>query len=47
MDKFLNENWKEVNDEVGLKLGEAIGEVITTVLGNFFTKIPFSEMFED
>ncbi|GLV41777.1 uncharacterized protein CBL_12066 [Carabus blaptoides fortunei] len=47
MNKFLNENWKEVDGEIGLKLGEAAGEVISALLTNFFAKVPFAELFED
>lgn len=47
MTKFLNENWKEVDGEIGLKLGEALGEVISALLKNFFAKVPFSDFFED
>ncbi|GLV33516.1 uncharacterized protein CBL_21369 [Carabus blaptoides fortunei] len=47
MNTFLNENWKEVDGVIGLKLGEAAGEVLSTVFTNFFAKVPFAEFFED
>lgn len=47
MSKFLNENWKEVNDEIGVKVAEAIGEVLMQLLGNFFKKVPLNDFFEN
>ncbi|GLV41780.1 uncharacterized protein CBL_12069 [Carabus blaptoides fortunei] len=47
MNKFLNDNWKEIDREIGLKLAEAAGEIVSALLTNFFAKVPFAEFFED
>lgn len=47
MSLFLNENWKEVNDEIGKKVAEAIGEVLMQVLANFFKKVSINEIFDN
>lgn len=45
MNKVLNENWREVNKEIGAKLGDAIGEVATGILNGFFWQIPVEELY--
>lgn len=45
MTKFLDENWKEVNEEIAAKVGDGIGEVISGVLKNFFAAVPLKDLF--
>lgn len=44
---ILNDNWKEVNEEIGKKVAEAIGEVLMQVLANFFKKVPINNLLDD
>lgn len=45
MNKFLDENWKEVNEEIGVRVGDALGEVIGVALQAVFYRIPIDSLF--
>jgi hypothetical protein len=44
---FLNENWKEIFNEMKLTIGPAFGEMTTQVMNNVFTKRPYKEFFKE
>lgn len=45
MNKFLDENWREVDGEIGARLGDATGLLITGILQGFMSKVPYTELF--
>ncbi|KAL1132412.1 hypothetical protein AAG570_010367, partial [Ranatra chinensis] len=47
MNRFLNENWKEVTREVGPAVGEAIAEVFKIILTNIAQLVPFSDIYQN
>jgi len=47
MNRYLNENWKEVVTELGPHFGEAISQVIQAILTNIFELVPYDEAFPE
>lgn len=45
MNKFLDENWKEVNQEIGQGIGNGLSEVFSTLLQQIFWKLSVEDMF--
>lgn len=45
MNKFLNENFDDVNKELGGTVTEAIIQIISTILNAVFELVPFEEAF--
>jgi hypothetical protein len=45
MNRFLNENWKEVTTELGPAVGEAIGEVFRIILTNMAQLVPYDSIY--
>lgn len=43
----MNENWEDVNEEIGSKVGEAMAEIFAAVLNDLFAKVPLEELFTD
>lgn len=43
--KFLNENWSDILNELKPVLKKAIGNIINGVVGPFFAKFPYDELF--
>lgn len=47
MNRFLNENWKEVTSEIGPAVGEAIAEVFRIILTNIADLVPWDYIYPD
>jgi hypothetical protein len=47
MNTFLNENWKELLRELRPAIGEALGQVVVTILTNIFKLVPYDEAFPE
>lgn len=45
MNKFLNENWEVIFDEMKPVIDEAIGEIVKNIINNVFAKIPYKDLF--
>lgn len=45
MNRFLDENWKDVTDELYPSLKEAVGAIVTSIARGLFSKIPFDDLF--
>lgn len=45
MNKFLDENWKEVNEEIGKGVGDGFGQVFSMILEQIFWKLSLEDMF--
>lgn len=45
MSIFLDENWKEVNNEIAPALSETVNMIITAVVMGVFTKVPYEDIF--
>lgn len=45
MNKFLNENWEAIFDEMKPVIDEAIGEIVKNIINNVFAKIPYKDLF--
>jgi hypothetical protein len=42
---FLNENWKEIFNELKPKIAESFGEVTTQLISSVLSKRPYKEFF--
>ena len=47
MNTFLNENWKEMLDDLSSPIGEALNQVLQTILTNIFELVPYDEAFPE
>ncbi|KAJ4448249.1 hypothetical protein ANN_10263 [Periplaneta americana] len=47
MNKFLNENWRLVLDEIGKPAYKALGLIVHQIVTNVAKKVPFKELFLD
>lgn len=47
MNRFLNENWKEVTSEIGPAVGEAIAEVFRVTLTSIADLVPWEYIYPD
>ncbi|GLV34321.1 uncharacterized protein CBL_00249 [Carabus blaptoides fortunei] len=47
MNEVLNENWSAVNKDINPYFGNAVGEVYSQVIQEFFNKVPINDMFSD
>lgn len=45
MNKFLNENWKDVSHDLGPAVSETISIIVTSILNGYFTRIPYDDIF--
>lgn len=45
MNKFLNENWKEILGEVQPAFQEALGATFKEIATRLFTKVPYDDIF--
>ncbi|GLV41783.1 uncharacterized protein CBL_12072 [Carabus blaptoides fortunei] len=43
MNKFLDENWREVSKDIGPALSETISQIITTILSSILARVPYDE----
>lgn len=44
---FLNENWKDIFNELKVNLFDAFGQIMENVITGMFTRIPYKELFAD
>lgn len=44
MNKFLNENWRDVDMDVGSAVGETISAIVTSIVTGYFNKVPYEEV---
>ncbi|KAF5301503.1 hypothetical protein FQR65_LT08806 [Abscondita terminalis] len=44
MNTFLNDNWKEVDTELGPSISETMNAIITSSLSGIFEKVPYKEI---
>lgn len=42
---FLNENWKEIFDELKQSIFDAFTLIVQNLLNNVFNKVPYAELF--
>lgn len=47
MNKFLNENFREVYDEVGQSITMAMRIFVRQIIGDISSLVPFKELFID
>ncbi|GLV39513.1 uncharacterized protein CBL_09601 [Carabus blaptoides fortunei] len=47
MNEVLNENWSAVNMELNPYLGNAIGEIYSQIIQEFFNKVPINDMLSN
>jgi len=47
MNTFLNENWRELARDLLPPIGEAISEVLKTLLTNIFELVPYDDAFPE
>ena len=45
MNTVLNENWRELVRDLAPPIGEAVGQVVQTILTNIFELVPYDEGF--
>lgn len=43
--RFLNENWFDILNELKPSLGKAIGKICNGVVGPIFAKFPYNDLF--
>uniref|UniRef100_A0A1A9WGV9 Uncharacterized protein n=1 Tax=Glossina brevipalpis TaxID=37001 RepID=A0A1A9WGV9_9MUSC len=47
MNKFLNENWKEINNELRDSIDVAFGAVAKDIINHVYTKYPYAKYFNE
>jgi hypothetical protein len=47
MNRFLNENWREVARDLAPPFNEAISEVVERILANILKLVPYDEAFPE
>lgn len=47
INKFLNENWKELEKELAPAISKVMNSLITNVAKNLFTIVPYDEILPD
>uniref|UniRef100_A0A1B0BD96 Haemolymph juvenile hormone binding protein n=1 Tax=Glossina palpalis gambiensis TaxID=67801 RepID=A0A1B0BD96_9MUSC len=47
MNKFLNDNWKEIFSELKVSMEKEFGAVVGKVISQVFTKLPYAKYFEE
>lgn len=45
MNRFLNENWRSIFEEMKPVLFDTFGKVINTYFNNIFATVPYKDMF--
>ncbi|XP_065170946.1 protein takeout-like [Atheta coriaria] len=45
MNTFLNENWYDVNGEIGPSIAETMNTIVTSVLESYFNRVPVKHIF--
>jgi hypothetical protein len=47
MNKFINENWREVFKQIGKPTYDAVGLVVHTILTEAAKTVPYKDIFDD
>ena len=47
MNKFINENWKAVLQEIGQPTYDALGLIVHTMLTRSAQTVPYKDVFDD
>lgn len=47
MNTFLNENWSEILGELQTSFENALAAAFSGVAQQFFTRVPFNQVFKD
>lgn len=45
MNKFMNENWKEILDDLKGTIVDGFGNVFSTIINHVFSNFAYNEMF--
>lgn len=45
MNKFMNENWKEILDDLKVTINDAFGNVFSKIIKHVISNFPYDEMF--
>lgn len=43
--KFLDENWREIDKDLGPAISETIAQICVQIASAFFDRIPYNELF--
>lgn len=43
--KFLDENWKDIDKDLGPAISETIAQICVQIASAFFERIPYNELF--
>lgn len=43
--KFLDENWKEIDKDLGPAISETIAQICVQIASAFFERIPYNQLF--
>lgn len=43
--KFMNENWKEILDDLKQTIVDGFGNVFTSIINHVFSNFPYEDMF--
>jgi hypothetical protein len=47
MNSFLNENWRELVRDLAPPFGEAVGQVVKTIITNISELVPYDEIYPE
>jgi hypothetical protein len=47
MNHFINENWREVLNELGQPTYDALGLIVHKILSDAAATVPYKDMFDD
>jgi Haemolymph juvenile hormone binding protein (JHBP) len=47
MNEFLNENWREMVNELGPPVAEALNQVLTQLMTSIARTVPYDDIFPD
>lgn len=45
MNKFINENWRDILDDLKETIVDSFGGVFSTIINHVFNNFPYAEMF--
>ncbi|KAL7042740.1 hypothetical protein ACKWTF_001266 [Chironomus riparius] len=46
LNKFINENWKDILNDLKPAMADSLGSIYKSLLDNMFSNIPYDEFFE-
>lgn len=46
MNRFLNENWKDVQNELSPTISESFKRVVNSIVDNICSQVPYEEIFK-